>query len=159
MPHLPSEWRDLISSGVSHRLGGCTRDGHPAVARALAAEVLDDGRLRVLLDREAGREVVQAIKQTGQVALAMAQPSTHRTLHLKGRDATLAPAGPELQPLLAERCESFVREIERFGFDRETVAKFWYDVPDGDLVAVTFSIAGAWDQTPGPGAGQPVELL
>jgi hypothetical protein len=26
-------------------------------------------------------------------------------------------------------------------------------------VAIRFSISGAWDQTPGPHAGQPVDLL
>lgn len=159
MPHLPADWCEFITTGVSHRLGGCSRDGQPAVARGLAAEVLDDGRLRVLLDRQAGWEVVQAIRETGQVAVVISRPSSHRTLHLKGRDGTVAPAGPELQPLLLERRESFGRDIERLGFTRETVAKFWYDVADDDLVAITFSLSGAWDQTPGPGAGRPVELL
>ncbi len=159
MPHLPAEWRELITSGVSHRLGSCSRDGQPAVARGLAAEVLPDGRMRVLLDRQAGIEVLQAIGQTGQVALVMGRPSTYRTLHLKGQDGTVAQAGPGSRPLLHERCESFVREIERFGFNRESVSKFWYEVADENLVAVTFSISGAWDQTPGPGAGRAVELL
>lgn len=159
MPRLPPEWHAHIEGGVSHRVGSCDRDGQPALCRALAAEVLDDGRLRVLLDRAAGREVVQAVEQTARVAVVMGMPTTHRTLHVVGRDAVVAPASPSLRPLLVARSEAFVRQIEGFGFARETVLRHWFRVPDEDLVSLTFTLGGAWDQTPGPGAGQPVELL
>ena len=159
MPHLPPEWHAHIAGGVSHRVGSCHRDGQPALCRALAAEVLPDGRLRVLLDRMSGREVVQAVSETRQVAVVLGMPSTHRTLHVKGRDAVVVPAGPELRPLLLERADAFVRQLEFFGFDRDTVLDHWFRLPDDDLLSLTFTLSGAWDQTPGPGAGQAVELV
>ena len=35
----------------------------------------------------------------------------------------------------------------------------WYDLEVPSLAGIRFTPCGAWDQTPGPGAGAPVELL
>jgi hypothetical protein len=156
---LPPEWIDHIAAGVSHRLGSCSRDGRPGICRALAADLLPDGRLLILVAGDAGREVLQSIRDTRQVAAVLALPTTHRTLHVKGHDARVVPATPEHQALLVTRREAFLAQLEPFGFSRDALMINWYTVHDGELMAVSFTISGAWNQSPGPGAGQPVELL
>jgi hypothetical protein len=160
MPRLPSTWTDHLSAGVSLRLGSCSRQGEPAIGRGLAAELLPDGRVRVLVEGQACSEVLDCVRDSGQISVVMALPSTHRTLHLKGRDGSVCSAEtPADHALLQLRLEAFARQVAPLGFTRDTLVANWYDVRKGDLWAVSFSIAGAWDQTPGPGAGQPLELL
>ena len=160
MLRLPPEWTDHSTAGVSLRVGSCNRVGDPAIGRGLAAEVLPDGRVRVLVEGQACQEVLAGVRETGQIALVMGLPANHRTLHLKGRDGAVSSAeSAAYHALLQLRLEAFAVQVAPFGFTREALIANWYDVRQGDLWAIAFSIAGAWDQTPGPGAGQPVELL
>jgi hypothetical protein len=159
LPTLPQEWIDHFGAGVAHRLGSCSADGRPGICRGLAADVLPDGRVLVLTTRSAGPDVLDAIAQTGQVAAVLALPQTHRTLHLKGRDAKVAAAGPEHEPLLAARREAFLAQVAPYGVTSESLVSNWYTVSGGDLMSVTFTISGVWNQSPGPGAGQAIELL
>jgi len=160
MPRLPPEWTDHLSAGVSLRLGSCNRLGEPAIGRGLAVELLPDGRLRALMEGQACIEVLQCVRETGRISVVMGLPSTHRTLHVKGSDGVVSSAEtPADHELLQLRLDAFAKQVAPFGFARETLVANWYDVRRGDLWAVAFSIAGAWDQTPGPGAGQPLELL
>jgi hypothetical protein len=160
MPRLPPEWIDHLSAGVSLRLGSCNRLGDPAIGRGLAAELLADGRVRVLMEGQACAEVLQGVRDTGRISAVMGLPSTHRTLHVKGSDGVVSSAeSPADHELLQLRLDAFAKQVAPFGFAREDLVANWYDVGKGDLWAVTFSIAGAWNQTPGPGAGQPLELL
>lgn len=159
MPTLPTDWMTLVAAGVSHRIGSCSADGRPGICRALAADVDKAGQVLVLVAGEAGPDVLDAIRETGQVALVLALPQTHRTLHLKGRDGRVGPAGPEHESLLNARRVAFIRQLEPLGFTAEQLLKSWYSVRDGDLMCVRFTIAGAWNQSPGPGAGAAVGLV
>lgn len=158
MPTLPPEWLPHFSSGLSHRLGTCSSSGRPGICRALGADVLPDGRVIVLVARDASGQTVDAIRETGKLALVLARPSTHRTLHIKGNDAEVIETEPAHYALLTTRFDAFVEQIKPFGFTAEQVAANWYRMSEGNLVVIRFSVSGAWDQTPGPGAGQPVEL-
>lgn len=160
MPHLPPVWRDTLRTLTSFRLGGCDRGGQPHVCRALAAEALPDGRMLALLAERTAPGLVAALRETGQVALLMTSPRSNRTLHVKGRDARVDPALPEHATLLALRQRQLadeVAEVDGFGGTAAFIAN-WYRVDLHELVAVRFSVCGAWDQTPGPHAGQPVAL-
>lgn len=160
MARLPADWTDHLSAGVSLRLGSCNRQGEPAIGRGLAAELLADGRVRALMEGQACAEVLQGVRETGRISVVMALPSTLRTLHLKGRDGAVSSAeAPADHELLQLRLNAFAKQVAPFGFAREDLLANWYDVRKGDLWAISFSIAGAWNQTPGPGAGQPLELV
>ena len=159
MPTLPADWLTIFSAGASHRLGSCSADGTPGICRALAADVWPDGRVLVLTARRAGPDVIDAIAATGQVALVLAVPGLNRTLHLKGRDAQVLRSEPEDQALLQQRLDAFAQRLLPFGFSAEALSANWYRVAEEGLVRIVFSISGAWNQTPGPGAGQAVDLL
>lgn len=161
MPRLPSEWIERFPSLTSYRLGACDRDRRPSVCRALAASLLPDGRVRVLLSGDAGSQLLDAIRETGQVAALMISPESNRTLHLKGRDAVVEPADvAAAAALLDERRAALAHSLRADGFPPDSpILVAWYTVRDGDLHAISFTPWGAWDQTPGPGAGAAVELL
>lgn len=160
MPRLPPEWTDHVSAGVSLRVGSCSPQGEPAIGRGLAAECLPDGRVRVLVEGQACVEVLQGVRETGRISVVMGLPSTQRSLHVKGSDGVVDRAETAADhALLQERLSAFARQVAPFGFAREDLVANWYDVRAGDLWQVAFALDGAWDQSPGPGAGQPVGLL
>lgn len=159
MPSLPDEWIAHLRDAVSARIGSADASGRPSICRGLATRIETDGSISVAFARPAGPEVAEAIGQTGQVSVVWARPTTHRTLHLKGRDGRIVPADADLVAHTHAHMERFALEIAPLGFAREQIALTWYAVSPGDLVAVRFSIAGAWNQTPGPGAGAPIDLL
>lgn len=158
MPSLPPDWIAHFGHGTSCRLGGCTRDGRPEISRALGAHVLADGRIEVLLDVTVGERVLAAVRDTRHAALVTSVPLTHRTLHVKGRDAEIGPALAGHLPVLHACREAFLAQITPLGFTRGQLMSLWYGVELEDLAALRFTLSGAWDQTPGPGAGQPIEL-
>lgn len=159
MPILPAEWSLCLPMLPSLRLGSCDREGNPHVCRALAADALPDGRVLVLLAENAAPLVVAAIRETAQVAMLATSPRTNRTLHLKGRDACVEAALPAHVQLLALRRNTLTQELaEVDGFAGAPFLDYWYDVAVQELVALRFTVAGAWNQTPGPHAGQAVEL-
>jgi hypothetical protein len=160
VPTLPDEWIEHFPRLTSYRLAACDSAGRPSVCRALAAQLLADGRVRVLMTGDAGPRVLAAIRATRQVAALMVSPETNRTLHMKGRDAVVERVDAGCDTLLAERRAALVNSLRADGFPADSpVIAGWYAPRAGDLYSVTFMPWGAWNQTPGPGAGAPVELL
>jgi hypothetical protein len=157
MARLTDDMLEFISSGVAHQVGACTAEGRPLICRALAAEQEGDGRVLVLMSSESGFEVLPAIQANQRISLVMVAPQSFRTLHLKGRDATVAPAGPEHGELMDQRQAAFQCQLEPYGYSTAYVPAC-YSVPTGQLVAIRFTPEGAWNQTPGPGAGHAVAL-
>jgi hypothetical protein len=159
MPRLSPTWAEHLESGASNRLGACGADGRPAICRGLAARAFGDGRIEVLLAADVGRSVIAAVQATLRVAHVSAHPGTNRVLHTKGRDAQVLPAQPEHMELLVRCRERFVATLEPYGFTREQLMRVWYDVDLPLLRCVRFTPFGAWDQTPGIGAGAAIELI
>jgi hypothetical protein len=159
MLRLPDPWIAHLEEGVSCRVATCGLDGAPQMRRALGVRQLLDGRLEVLLPRQLAGPLLEAIKLRRQVALAVSHPQTNRTLQVKGRDAEVAPAQARHQALFQARRDAFTDVTARFGFPKERMLRVWFDHNWPDLDCVRFAPFGAWDQTPGIGAGGVVELV
>jgi hypothetical protein len=159
MARLPEPWIEHLRQGPTLRIGASTPEGQPELAMGHTARVLDDGRVELLLLVEQGAELLDAIRATGRVAVSAGLPSTSRVLHLKGADAEVMPAQEEHAPVFAAYFEAWLRQIEAFGATRQQVHAVLGDITISRLGCVRFTPLGAWDQTPGPGAGHVVELL
>lgn len=121
--------------------------------------MLADGRIEALLCPHFGAQLLVAVAATRQIALVASSPGRSRTLHLKGRDAERFAPDAALEPMY-ERCrDRFADQIVAQGFSRGHVLGTVYRTPFMGLAGLRFTPYGAWDQTPGPGAGQVVELL
>lgn len=149
---------DHLRIGLSIHLGGRTAQGLPLLNRALAIRTEPDHRLSVLLSSPAADALLAAVREVPHVAVVLCQPTTHKTVQIKGRDAVVSPVHAEDWVHRGEHKLRFVAEIQPFGFD-EAFASAWLDVDSPDrLHAVTFTPYGAWNQSPGPGAGRPMEV-
>lgn len=154
---LHGELLAFLGCGLSIHVGACNGAGEPQVVRALALRIEPDHRVSLLLSTPAADGLLAAINEVPVVALTACQPSTHRAIQVKGRGAELSVAAPAQWPERLPFKDRFLAEIEPYGYD-EAFADSWLDVPPEQWRVVTFTPTGAWNQTPGPGAGQAMPL-
>lgn len=157
-PALPAELAAFVQSGLS--ISVCGRDERlvPSLAKGVGCRVRTDGReLTVLLFSDAAEAVARDIATNRLIAVVFSQPSTNRTVQLKGRDATPVPATPADVALVRRHLALFATDIAPMGWDQRYVdTLFWHD--PAQLLAIRFTPEFAFAQTPGPNAGAPVCL-
>ena len=126
----------------------------PSVTRALGCRVAPDRRrVTVFLLASQSATLLLDLRETGAIAAVFSQPSTHRTIQLKGADATLGAVEPGDVELIEANAAAALADLALAGFP-ESFARtiFAYDTPD--VVAVGFTPSTAFVQTPGPQAGR-----
>lgn len=153
---LTDEMIAMLSAGVAHQVGGCTNAGRPVVCRGMAAQH-ESGRLLVIISSDSGFEVLDAIRQNGNIALNVTLPANFRSMSFVGNDAVVRGSGAAWRPLVDTRHAAFREQLKPYGFPPD-YTNAWYSAPDEQLVAIRFTPMVARNQTPGPGAGNKVEL-
>ena len=153
---LTSDMVQLLDAGVAHQVAGCTNAGRPVVCRGLAAR-LADGRLLVIISSLSGFEVLDAVRETGRVAINVTLPENFKSMSLLGSDAVVTSGGSAFRELVTTRHEAFRAQLNRYGFPPEYTSA-WYAATDEQLMAIRFTPTSARNQTPGPGAGNSLEL-
>jgi hypothetical protein len=132
-----------------------TRDTALVPDEVMAAAALPsaDGRcLTVYLPVATSETSLANLRENGALAVVLSQPLTHRTVQLKGRAETIRPARDDEREAV-ERCAAgFDAEVEAIGLPPAVVRRRakW------PCHAVTFVVAEAYEQTPGPRAGEPM---
>lgn len=154
--HIAGDLAAFLEGGVSIVVSSSGGAEGPAIGRALGCVVSPDRcRVTVFLSASANAALVAAAAGTGVVAVVFTEPSSHRSVQLKGADARIAPPDGDVGPVLSRHVEAFRRDLERIGFDEAfTRTLMAYDV--ADLVALSFTPSGSFDQTPGARAGSPL---
>jgi len=146
----------FMQGGVSITIAACSAAAIPEQARGGGCRISPDRRrLTVFISSIQGEQVLRCVREHGAIAVVFSQPSSHRTLQLKGRDAAAGlPDEGDLKRIAAYR-EAFAAELAPLGFEPELVrALFAY--PDSEILALSFTPCAAFSQTPGPRAGEPL---
>lgn len=129
----------------------------PTLMRALGCRVAPDRRqVTILLNGPQSQALLDDVRATGQLAVVFTQPSTHRAIQLKARDALVVEATPLDWALASQYQQAFAREIDTLGhhMDFAMAVMTWRPA---ELAAVVFTPAEGYEQTPGPRAGMPLE--
>ncbi len=143
----------LIGRRVSIIVGSRDAALRPHVMRAVGARLGDDLRtVEVLMPEDSGHDVLADIRASRQVAVVFSEPHSHQTVQVKGVDATVRPAGPEDHALAQRYHAGFAEEIGMLGFEGEVARTILHH--GGALAVVRFTVAAAFEQTPGSSAGQ-----
>lgn len=146
----------FLGVGTSVSVASVTAGGRPVVGRGLGWRVEADGRtVTVFLDDAANEELVDALAASSLVAVVLSQPTTHRSIQVKGHDARVAPAPAEAAALVDHHIAGFARELAAIGYG-EVFTRALCAFEAADLVAVSFTPDAGFDQTPGPRAGEPL---
>lgn len=150
---LATEHRAFVVGGVSITAGSGDDQHRPSMARAIGCELSADGRrLRLLFCPQRAQALLADIAASGRIAVAYSQPSTHRTLQLKGHDARVEAASADDEALRERYARAFVADLAQLNFP-EAMVRVLLQVLAAAPVAVSFTLDAAFSQTPGPGAG------
>jgi hypothetical protein len=154
---IDAQRAQFVSGGVSIIAASRGPDNWPAVARAAGSRVSSDGRrITLFVAASQGPALLQAVRATGAISAVFSQPSTHRTIQMKGDDAAVGALESGDLDLIGRYADAFVAEVCPLGYTEALVrALIW--APDEDFVAVCFTPTSAFDQTPGPRAGTRLE--
>jgi hypothetical protein len=153
-PPLDAANAEFIRCGVM--VSVASRDtGHVAsLSRALGCRVAPDRRrMTAFLPASQCETLLRDLRETGTIAVVFTQPSTHRTIQLKGTDATLGPLEPGDTALIDANIDALVKDVAPLGYSEIFVRTLLAYEPE-DLVEVTFTPTSAFAQTPGPQAGK-----
>jgi hypothetical protein len=115
--------------------------------------VASDGRaLRLLGIAPPGSQTRENLQGNGAIAVGFGLPTLARAVQLKGVvDAVREPVPADRER--AERhLELFCAEAAQLGIPERLTRRMYPQ--ESDFVAVTFPVEEAFDQTPGPTAGQ-----
>lgn len=126
----------------------------PSVTRGVAVRVSKDLRsLIVLLRATQAGAVLADVAASGLISTCHSLPTTHRTLQFKGADARIESAEAGDVALAAAFANGFCQQLVPMGY-AEAQVRAMLHCEAGDLVAVRFTPAQIFGQTPGPNAGQ-----
>lgn len=137
-------------------VGSATADRVPVVARVAACRVSDSrDAVTLIVFRSQSHSLLEAVRDTGRVAVFFSEPSTHKSLQIKGNDARIVRLLKTDVEAVRQHTEAFVAEIVALGFPESFVRGLaWADL--NDLAAFRFTPSEAFLQTPGPRAGFPL---
>ena len=147
---LSDEQIDFIQGGVSISLASRDVRRVPSVSKAVACRVAADRRrVCVLLDAGQSQALLRDVASCGALAATFCQPSTHRTLQLKGTVGALAPASDEDAELVRAYVGQVAAVLDVLGMPAQLVAR----INCLPCTRAELRVEEIYLQTPGPGAG------
>lgn len=152
-PLLTERLVELIESGVSIIVG--TRDANlrPDSGRGLGARVSPDRRhITLLLNGDLCTRLRANIEDNGRIAVAFSRIHDHQSIQLKGRVTATRDGSPREVKAQGRYLIAFAEQLANAGFPRSVVRNVQY----APCFAVDVEVAEVFDQTPGPGAGNPL---
>lgn len=152
MYRIDAELKEFLESGVALQVGTANLDGEPHGGSAWGPRVNDDGTCTVFLDtRRAARQLAN-LAMNPKLAVVFAHPVSYRSVQLKGRWISTSAATKEDDDWVKLHREQFATNVVLIGDSPETIRNTWML----DVIRIDFAVEAAFDQTPGPNAGQPL---
>ncbi len=152
-PSLSEANAAFIQQGVSVIVGARNRDNAPTLVRGIGCRVAPDRtRVTVFLVASQATELLADLRDNGAIAVVFCQPSTHRTIQLKGTDASVVPIEDGDHERMAAQSAALAADIVSVGYRPQPVRTLLAYAPE-DVAAIAFTPSAAFQQTPGPNAG------
>jgi len=128
----------------------------PSIGRAVGCRADPEaGRVTVFLVPSENAALLADVRESGRIAAVFSEPSSHRTVQLKGSDASERAVDARDREAMAAYGGALDAELSSIGFgDGYARALIAHD--PSDLVGLEFTVAEAFEQTPGPRAGEPL---
>jgi hypothetical protein len=157
-PLLDETYAAFIQHRVSINVASCNAACVPSLARAFGCRVSPDRRhVTVFLSVQRSEQLLKDLRAGGAVAVVFTRPTTHQTIQLKGSDAAIVPLADGDRELMGAYGRGFVEEIHAIGY-RDPFASAMMMAVAEEAVGIRFMPAAAFNQTPGPNAGQRLDV-
>lgn len=153
-PEISAELGEFLESGLA--IVVATRDANlaPDGRAAWAVQVGADRRsLTLFAYEDAARDLLVNLEAHPAIAINLDRPTTHRACQVKGRYVSSRRARPAERALVERQIEGFVADLEVIGVPRALSAG-WKKWP---CRALAIEVTHIFEQTPGPGAGEPIK--
>lgn len=156
-PLLDASQAAFLAGPVAIGMASHDAQGVPSLSRAYGCRVSPDRReVVVFLSRRRSAPLLRDLAAGAPVAVVFSRPLTHETLQLKAERVRLGELAAGDREIMQAAGVAFRGELLHLGhaepFCRALVA------PGADAaVAVAFTPAAVYEQTPGPGAGARLE--
>jgi hypothetical protein len=125
------------------------------MVRGCGCRVSHDRRqVTVLIEPGRASTLLDDVAANGMIAVVFSQPSTHKTIQLKGTDARVVPVTAADRAAAQRHLHDWSEDLGRIGYSAAFSAALHGGA--GQLAAIRFTPTAAFQQTPGPGAGQPI---
>lgn len=152
-PLISDAFKEYLESGLSITLGTRDDEMNPDGARGYAVRVEEDRRrLTVFVYAKAAPAILANLEAHPEIALALDRPTDNRACQLKGIFRASRRGRAAERAEVERQVDGFLRDLEQIGIPR-TMTDGWLHWP---CVALTVDITEIYEQTPGPGAGEPM---
>jgi hypothetical protein len=144
----------FLQEGLDIHIGTRNERLEPNGARAIALVVEDDGRhVVVYMAATAATRVLPDLEANGHIAVVLGRPTDDRACQVKGTFSSARPARDDERPIVVGQWEGFLEKMGYIGVPRTTLDTFvtW------PAVAIRLRATAVFNQTPGPGAGEPLK--
>jgi hypothetical protein len=152
-PLISNALAEFLRSGVSIAIAARDRRLAPHGTRAWAATV-DDDRLHVtiFLETKSAEPITRNLEAHPEVAVTFDRPIDNSAWQIKGAYRASRRCRPAERAEIERQAGSFLGELEMMGVPRSLTERW----PRWPCVAVRILVSDIFQQTPGPGAGEPV---
>lgn len=150
---ISAELADFLESGLSVTAGTCDAELRPDGARVWGLRVHDDREhLTVFFHAKAAPAMLRNLEACPRLALSVDRPKDSRACQLKGEFTGSRRGRAGDRALVERQVDGFLAQLEEIGIPRAMTSgwTFW------PCVAVDLRITHLFEQTPGPGAGEPL---
>ena len=152
---IPRKLVDFVHGPVVMFLGTRSAEFRPSFSWVFGA--VADGEaetIRLLVPDIEGEQSFRDLADNGRVALTVAEGITHEAYQFKGRSVEVQPSAAEERAIQGIYKQKLATQFEPLGLGREV----WDGLNVDPSTAVTFEVEEIFVQTPGPGAGEKVEI-
>lgn len=142
-----------MESGLSINIGTQNGKLEPNGAIAWAAQVHNDrSQVTLYLHREAAKAMLRNLRVHPGIAVLFEKPTSHRACQVKGRFVSTRPAKAPERAKVESQMDGFISDLEGIGIPRGMLSELeiW------PCVAIQMRATELFEQTPGPGAGEPL---
>lgn len=153
MPRINDELAGFLESGLPISVATRDADLQADGVWGWALRVDDDREhCTVYLFEKAAAAMLRNLDSHPEIAVVVDRPMDHRACQLKGLFESSRRARASERTVVERQREGVFGELEGIGIPRAMLAgwKWW------PAVAVRFRVTHLYEQTPGPGAGEPM---
>jgi|SRR5215471_11915103 len=149
---IGAELSAFLQEGLGIYVGTRNAALEPNGAHATAAIVDADGlHMTVFVPTVVADRLVGDLRANQQIAVSFGRPVDDRACQVKGVFVDARDARDDEREAVAQQWDAYLRKLETIGIPR-AATRGWTTWP---ALAVRFKPTAVFNQTPGPGAGNP----
>ena len=153
MYRISDEIKEFAESAIASAVGSASDAGLPQTLPGWGLRICEDRVSgEIFIDAPRAAQTLANLRENGRIAVMFAAPVTYRSIQFKGHFIEAGEPTLDDCAWVERQREAFVSSTSLVGDSLEGMRNLWMR----EVVRVRFTIERAYDQTPGPSAGEPL---